>query len=156
MPSRRSEIAMTMDEINAYLATQHRVILVSNGANGYPHPMPMNFVFVDGVYLMTTFRKSQKVMNLRRDPRAALLVESGLDYAALASVLAYADAEILDDTATTLEIMFAIRAKEPGVDSTRADQMREIAEESAPKRVGLRFEPQSFVSWDHRKLAGHY
>lgn len=156
MPSRRSEIAMTIDEIDTYLATQHRVILVSNGTNGYPHPMPMNFVFLNGVYFMTTFRKSQKVINLRRDPRVALLVESGLNYAELASVLAYAQAEIVDDTAKTCEIMLAIIAKGVSVDSTRSEQMPNRVEESAPKRVTLLFRPQSFISWDHRKLEGHY
>ena len=62
MPSRRDAIAMTMDEIRSYLKAQQRLILTSNGPTGYPHPMPMNFLFDDNdTYLMTTFRKSQKV-----------------------------------------------------------------------------------------------
>jgi len=44
MPSRRKEIEMTPDEIGTYLKSHGRIILVSNGPDGYPHPMPMNFM----------------------------------------------------------------------------------------------------------------
>ena len=43
MPSRRSLIAMTPDELSSYLAGQRRIILITNGANGMPHPVPMNY-----------------------------------------------------------------------------------------------------------------
>jgi len=96
MASRREQIQLTPAEIGDFLAAQKTIILVSNGKDGYPHPMPMWFYADDdGVIQCTTFRKSQKVLNLRRDPKAALLVESGEEYAALKGVLIYAQARIV-------------------------------------------------------------
>src|ERR1700730_12470632 len=81
MPSRRADVEMSPDEIRDYLRSHFRLTLVSNGLGGYPHPMPMNYaVDDDDRIVMTTFRKSQKVANLRRDPRATLLVETGVAY----------------------------------------------------------------------------
>lgn len=156
--SRRDQIAMTMDEIRAYLKAQQRLILVSNGANGYPHPMPMNFVFDDDDhYLLTTFRKSQKVRNLERDPRCSLLVESGQDYSELKSVLAYATAEIIDDPDYTAAVIQKIGEKEAAIAGMALpDNLREAGVASAPKRVVLRYRADSYISWDHGKLGGKY
>ncbi|MCE7798480.1 pyridoxamine 5'-phosphate oxidase family protein [Sphingobium sufflavum] len=100
MPSRREMIAMTPEEIRAYLLSQARMIVVSNGPGGFPHPMPMNYTLDDDDrILITTFAKSQKTRNLERDPRASLLVESGVVYEELRSVILYEQAEILSDPA---------------------------------------------------------
>ncbi len=156
MPSRRDAIAMSTDEIRAYLTAQQRLILTSNGPDGYPHPMPMNFLFDDNdAYLMTTFRKSQKVMNMQRDPRCALLVESGSHYSELKSVLAYADAEIIDDADFTRDVMLALAAKE-GDRAALSEEAKQTVAASVPKRIVLRFKPSDYISWDHSKLGGGY
>lgn len=156
MPSRRDAIAMTMDEIRAYLRAQPRLILTSNGPTGYPHPMPMNFVFDENdTYLVTTFRKSQKVKNLERDPRCALLVESGSHYGELKSVLAYADAEIVDDAEFTRKVMQALAAKE-GNRAALSEEAKQTIAASVPKRIVLRFAAKQYISWDHTKLRGGY
>ena len=60
--SRREQIRMTQKEIESYLRSHCRITIISNGSNGYPHPMPMNFVInPDGSIEMTTYKKSQKV-----------------------------------------------------------------------------------------------
>ena len=86
MPSRRTQIELTPDEIGAYIDSRKTIIIVSNGKDGYPHPMPMWFYrSADGRVHCSTFGKSQKVLNYQRDPRATLLVESGTEYADLKS-----------------------------------------------------------------------
>jgi nitroimidazol reductase NimA-like FMN-containing flavoprotein (pyridoxamine 5'-phosphate oxidase superfamily) len=156
MPSRREEIAMSPEEIGAYLSNHRKVILTSNGPNGYPHPMPMNYLFRDHRFFITTFRRSQKIKNLERDPKCALLVESGDHYSELQSVLAYADAEIVDDFAYTNEIMNSMGQQEAAGDAARLAEVKAIADASAPKRVVLRLKPDKYVSWDHTKLHGRY
>lgn len=157
MPSRRDQIEMSPDEILAYLRSQMRLILVSNGPDGYPHPMPMNFIIDEEArYVIVTFRKSQKVTNLQRDPKASLLVESGLAYGELKSVLAYAEAEIVDDLELVLDVMARIAAKEAGLDVASLPELREQARHSAAKRVVIRFRPERTLSWDHSKLGGRY
>lgn len=152
MPSRRSDIAMTPEEVRAYLEAQDKLIITSNGPRGFPHPVPMNYVFRDGAYLMTTFRKSQKVRNIERDPRVAVLVESGEDYRELKSVLAYAMAEIVDDLDMTLSVLLAIGGRRAG----QALDLEAIARATAPKRVTVRCAASEVISWDHAKLDGHY
>ena len=157
MPSRRDAIAMTMDEIRAYLKEQERLILTSNGPSGYPHPMPMNFVFDDqDRYLVTTFRKSQKVFNITRDPRCALLVESGHHYSELKSVLAYSEAQIIDDPAMTASVMMALARKEESRNGEMTEDARQQALSSAPKRVVIAYHASEYITWDHTKLAGRY
>ena len=46
MPSRRNNIELSDAEIRAFLASRKTLIIVSNGKDGYPHPMPMWF-YVD-------------------------------------------------------------------------------------------------------------
>ena len=157
MPSRRDQIEMSPEEIRTYLRSQMRLILVSNGPDGYPHPMPMNFLVDDeDRYAIITFRKSQKVKNLMRDPRAALLVESGIAYAELKSVLAYAEAEIIDDIELVLDIMAGLAAKEMKAVSDFSPEVREQARATAAKRVVIRFKPDRYITWDHSKLGGRY
>lgn len=156
MPSRRELIQMTPEEIRAYLGERTRIIVVSNGPHGLPHPVPMNYgLDAEGRILITSFRKSQKVKNLERDPRATLLVESGETYAELKSVIAYADAEILTDPDVIAEQMRLIRA-EGELAGSLSDTMSEQVHASLAKRAVIRFTPFRYVSWDHSKLSGFY
>ena len=156
MPSRRELIRMTPDEVRAYLAGQSRIIVVTNGPGGMPHPVPMNYGLDDeGRLLITSFRKSQKVRNLERDPRATLLVESGEIYAELKSVMAYANAEIVTDPNEIAAGMARINADEQLAGSLSAE-MGDQVRASIAKRVLLRFTPFRTVSWDHGKLGEFY
>lgn len=156
MPSRRDLIRMTQDEIADYLKERQRIILVTNGPDGLPHPVPMNYgVDDESRILITSFAKSQKVRNLERDPRAALLVESGDSYAELKSVIAYADAEIIRDPDEVAKLLPLVTAAEQ-LSGSISGQMSEQVRASIAKRVMLRFTPFRLVSWDHAKLAGFY
>ena len=108
-----------------------------------------------GRILLTSFAKSQKVRNLERDPRAALLVESGERYSELKSVILYADVEIVRDPDEVGALMRNIRAADAlsgSIDGGMHQQVRA----SLAKRVVLRCTPFSIVSWDHAKLEGKY
>jgi nitroimidazol reductase NimA-like FMN-containing flavoprotein (pyridoxamine 5'-phosphate oxidase superfamily) len=156
MPSRRETIRMGPVEVQDYLLGHSRIILVTNGSDGLPHPVPMNYgLDEEGHILISSFRKSQKVRNLERDPRAALLVESGETYADLKSVIAYADAEIIGDAEMVASLMRNIRA-DGALAGSMTTGMSEQIRASIAKRVVLRFTPFRHVSWDHTKLSGYY
>ena len=156
MPSRRNQVEMSPDETSSYLRSNSRTILVSNGLGGYPHPMPMNYAVDDyDRIIMTTFRKSQKVLNFRRDPRATLLVETGVDYEQLKSVVIYANTEIIDNPDTVFEVMQTL-SETIASEMPRARDLTAQVRASLSKRVILRFKPERYLSWDHTKLAGHY
>ena len=156
MPSRRQQISMTPAEVHAYLEQQRRIIVVTNGVNGLPHAVPMNYGLDDqGRILITTFRKSQKVRNLERDPRATLLVESGRVYRELKSVIAYCNAEIISDAALVPKLMSLVRAEE-AMRTSLSNSVGQQVRASIPKRVVVRFSPFLTVSWDHAKLGESY
>jgi nitroimidazol reductase NimA-like FMN-containing flavoprotein (pyridoxamine 5'-phosphate oxidase superfamily) len=121
-----------------------------------PHAVPMNYgLDEEGRIIMTSFRKSQKVRNLERDPRATLLVESGEAYAALKSVMAYCRAEIVSDRRALAAGMARINAAEQLAGSLSA-KMGEQVRVSLEKRVLLRFTPFRVIAWDHAKLGDVY
>jgi nitroimidazol reductase NimA-like FMN-containing flavoprotein (pyridoxamine 5'-phosphate oxidase superfamily) len=156
MPSRRELIAMTAEEVRSYLESQRRTILVTNGADGMPHPVPMNYGLDEaGRFILTAFAKSQKVKNLDRDPRATLLVESGGRYHELKSVIAWCDAEIVRDPLEVRALLDTMRAA-PELAASVSPAMREQVAVSMAKRVALRFTPFRVVSWDHAKLGSKY
>lgn len=156
MPSRREQIAMTPAEIDAYLRDQRRIILITIAPDGMPHPMPMNYGIDDrGRVIFSTFRKSQKVRNVERDPRASLLVESGATYPELKAVILYCSVEIVDDFEEMRAAMQVMRATSD-VEESITPQRKEQIEASMAKRVVLRCTPQRAVSWDHGKLGAFY
>ena len=157
MPSRRELIRLTEAEIKAYLVEQKTLIIISNGLDGYPHAMPMWFYADDaGCLYCSTFRKSQKVLNFRRDPKATLLVESGEEYAQLKSVLIYATVEIVDEFDAVCDALVKINTKGAQVDAAQVEALRSGVAKTAEKRVILKFHPDRYVSWDHSKLGGKY
>ena len=156
MPSRREQIAMSPEEIDAYLREQRRIILITIGPDGMPHPMPMNYgVDGEGRVIFSTFRKSQKVRNVERDPRASLLVESGATYPELKAVILYCAVEIVDDPEAMRPLMSVMRATSEVSASIDPGRKAQI-EASMAKRVVLRCTPQRALSWDHAKLGSFY
>jgi PPOX class probable F420-dependent enzyme len=156
--SRRKQIEMSEQEREAFIAASKTIIINSIGPGGYPHPMPMWFaVDPDGTVRMTTFRASQKVKNIQRDPRVSLLVESGEEYAELMGVVLYGKARIVDDIEVVKEtlVMCTTRFGAP-LDAAAREGMLKVMERTAAKRVCILISPEKIVSWDHRKLGGTY
>ena len=143
---------MSSEEVRDFLERSRTIILTSIGRDGAPHPMPMFYaVEDDGAIVMTTYTKSQKIQNLRRDPRASLLIEDGAKYFELRGVVLYGIAELIDDTDEVKRILgaIALRQGEPSDESDEALAGRHLI---AEKRTGIRVRPRRIVSWDHRKL----
>jgi PPOX class probable F420-dependent enzyme len=149
---------MTEGELRDFLAGARTIIINSIGPDGVPHPMPMWFgVEDDGAIVMTTFRKSQKVKNVERDPRVSLLVEDGTVYSELRGAVLYGKVELIDDTERVLDILSTVAlANQADVDEAGLKAVREGLLATAKKRVGLRVRPERVVTWDHRKLGGKY
>ncbi len=74
----RKDISMTADEREAFLSEGMKTLQVATiGRDGSPHVAPMWFVLDDGKVAFRSFTKSQKIVNLQRDPRLTVLVETG-------------------------------------------------------------------------------
>jgi PPOX class probable F420-dependent enzyme len=145
---------LTTAEQEHYLATEHTIILNTLVQHGYPHAVAMWYVLdADGLVAMTTFRKSQKVINAQRDPRCALLLETGRTYPTLKGLLIRGRAEIVDDVEKVLDVLERVNAKYHGGAPTG---IRDALRAQATKRIVLRVHPERTTSWDHAKLGGVY
>ena len=139
---------MTEAESAAFLAAGRTVQLATIDRDGRPHLVPMWYAVVDGRLAMWSYAKSQKVLNLRRDPRLTCLVEAGDRYDELRGVSVRGRAKIESDPAVVQRVGEAIyeRHRGPLTDEARAG----VAHEGR-KRVAIFVEPERVVSWDHAK-----
>src|SRR5690242_12791836 len=145
----RPDIRLTPDERAAYLRTNRKAALATLDRDGFPHVTAMNFVMRDGAFYMTSYGKAQKVVNIRRNPKTALMVETGTAYAELKGVMVRGLCEIIEG-AEAVHQVFAWSAEARGESYSRPAG----ASSSAPKRVVLKIVPHKIVSWDHNKLGG--
>jgi len=156
VPSRRDQIKLTEDEQRELIERERVAVVSSIGPRGWPHSMPLWYVPRDGEIWTWTFAKSQKVKNLERDPRATLLIETGVEYGELRGVQIEAEAELIRD----LDLIVAfgkdltVRYSD-GIESVEGDAVAAL-EAQAPKRVAIHFHPKRIATWDHRKLGGTY
>lgn len=151
---KRNVIALSDEERRQYVAEAATIIFVTIGRDGYPHAVPMWFLLNDdGAILMTTYRRSQKVVNARRNPRVALLVESGSSYEDLKGVMLRGDARVFDDEDLCVDVLTRIQSKHS---AGLVSGVEEVMRAQAKKRVVIEVRPTRIVSWDHRKLGGAY
>ncbi|HLK10321.1 MAG TPA: TIGR03618 family F420-dependent PPOX class oxidoreductase [Candidatus Binatia bacterium] len=154
--NRRRQIALTPDEQREFLAAGRTIVLTSLDRRGYPHPVAMWYaVEPDGAVVMTTFAKSQKAVNLRRDPRCALLLEAGRTYDELKGLLIRGRAELDGDIEHVLDVLERVHARY-GMPGEPGAALRAALAAQARKRVVIRVRPERVSSWDHRKLGGAY
>jgi PPOX class probable F420-dependent enzyme len=156
MPSRRDQIKLTDEEQRELIDGERIVVVSSLGQRGWPHVMPLWYVPRDGEIWIWTYAKSQKVRNLERDPRATLLIETGVEYGDLRGVQIEAEAEIIRDLDGIVDYAkeMTIRYSE-NIESVEGDAEAGLRAQ-APKRVAIHFHPKRVASWDHRKLGGIY
>ncbi|MEQ6900008.1 PPOX class F420-dependent oxidoreductase [Nocardioides sp. YIM 152588] len=147
--NQRSQVAMTDEEVAAFIAGKRTATLVTVGATGQPHAVAMWFALLDGVLWFETKAKAQKAVNLRRDPRATVLLEDGLTYDTLRGVSMEGTCEILDDRAALWAVGVDVWERYTGPYS---EEVRPFVETMLHNRVAVRFDVSRTRSWDHRKL----
>lgn len=148
---RRNEIRLTPEQQATFLRDARKAALATLDRDGFPHVVAMNFIARDGTIFMTSYGKAQKVVNIRRNPKVAVMVETGRAYSELRGVMIRGECEIIEDLATVEATMHAIRRKDAGAAALDHGPLT-----TAPKRVVLKVIPKKIASWDHSKLGGRY
>ncbi len=149
--SRRDQIAMTSDEVAAFLRERRVLSCATNGPRGWPHLMPLWYVIRGDELWAWTYAKSQKVRNLERDPRATLQIEDGEAYHELRGVMVEARTTVHRDLEVVVGVGLQLMERYGG-----GGAPEEIVRAQAAKRVGLQFVAERVASWDHGKLDGAY
>jgi PPOX class probable F420-dependent enzyme len=145
----RDIIKMTDEEVDEFLHGRRPMSLCTINHDGSIHAVAMWYGFLEGAVACETKAKSQKVQNLRRDPRITVLVEDGDYYEELRGVELVGTAEIVDDP----DRMWIL-----GVDlferyyGTYTEDLRPFVETMLNKRVVIKVNVGRVVTWDHRKL----
>ena len=152
--SRRDQIKMTDEEMWEFLGGRHVLQTASINKDGTPHLVAMYYAVVDGRIAFWTYGKSQKVLNLQRDPRISVMVEDGEAYGDLRGVSITGTAELSDDPDVVQAVGEAVYVRYFGDDLNEA--AKEGVKASGRKRVAIFVPTDKVVSWDHRKLGGTY
>src|SRR5271154_7287656 len=145
----RAQIVMSEPEISDFVTSSRTGTLATVGADGQPHLTAMWYGVVDGEIWLETKAKSQKAVNLTRDPRVSFLIEDGDTYDTLRGVSFEGIAEIVDDPDVSHRVGVSVWERYTGPYS---DEMKPFVEQMMNKRVCVRIVARRSRSCDHRKL----
>jgi len=147
--NQRGQIVMTDAEIADFVARSRTGTMATIGPDGQPHLVAMWYGVVDGDIWIETKVKSQKVVNLKRDPKTSFLIEDGMSYDSLRGVAFEGVAEIHDDPETIFAVGVSVWERYNG---PYTDDLRPAVDMMMNKRVAVRIRPHRVRSWDHNKL----
>jgi PPOX class probable F420-dependent enzyme len=147
----RDAVRLTEDELEDFLGSNMKVQVATNGPDGHPHLTTLFYVLVDGQLFFWTYGKSQKIANLRRDPRLTCLVEDGEDYFELRGATISGKARLVEDYDQLVDLGGRVATRMVG-GADLGELGEQIVARQARKRVGVLVEPEKIASWDHRKM----
>lgn len=139
---------MSSEEVAAFLAEEHTAVLCTMLADGRIHAVPMWFLPEGSALIFSAKSKSQKVLNVRRDARATVLIESGRVYHQLRGVEMNGQVEVIEAPQAVFDYANAL-SRRYGSDVNESLTV----EQKARNRSILRFTPDRVASWDHRKIS---
>jgi hypothetical protein len=145
---RGRKIAMTADEVDVYLRDTRTCRVATVSVDGAPHVSPLWFVWDGTAVWLNSIVKSQRWVDLMRDPRISLVVDGGHDFFELHGVEISGRVEVVGDVPRT-----------GGDDPSVAEAERLFGEKytGGPfiidgRHAWLRLVPDKIVSWDYRKI----
>ncbi|MDX6288146.1 MAG: hypothetical protein QOG53_3631 [Frankiales bacterium] len=147
--NQRSQITMTPDEIDEFLAARRPCVMCTVRPDGAIHAVGMWYGFLEGCIGLESKAKAQKVVNLRRDPHITVIAEDGDYYDELRGVSIEGKAEIVEDPDRMWELGVNLFERYNGPYS---EELKPFVETMLHKRVVIKVHPERTISWDHRKL----
>jgi PPOX class probable F420-dependent enzyme len=149
--NKQRQIQLTPAEQAAFLQEGHKAALATLDKDGFPHVVAMGFLAKDDAIYMTSYAKAQKVVNIKRNPKVGLMIETGNNYGDFRGLMIRGHCDIIEDSVLVAGIIQELQAKQSGKTETPREAVA-----SAPKRVILKITPEKVASWDHTKLGGKY
>ena len=167
---------MTADEVTALVDAQRKLQLATINPDGTPHLVTMFYGMVDlpdeggedgcGRRLSLfgghagggarrriafwTYRSSQKIRNIERDPRVTCLIETGVEYFELRGAVIYGTATMLTGQDDVRHVGAQVLRRM--MEDVEDDAVAALVEAEAAKRYAVVVEPVRVASWDHRKM----
>jgi len=127
------------------------MFLATNGPGGYPHIVSMGWVYLEGRIFFQTYGRSQKVVNLRRDPKAAVILEAvfpgGFEHRKLRGLMIRGVCELDQNPDEVMKVLRAMwengAARNRRVAAQPQTELLDFVAQRAPKRVVISFIPRS-------------
>ena len=142
MANQRSHIDMGHHELDTFLTQRRNATIATLGPQGRPHLVAMWYAYLDGHIWIETKAKSQKVVNLRRDPTMSFLIETGDTYDQLRGVA-------LEGTDVVWDVCVNVFER---YNAPYTEELKPFVELMAKNRIVVRLDAVRTRSWDHRKL----
>ena len=146
----RPDIALTESEVSEFLDNGRNLQVATLGRDGYPHLTALWYVVVDGLIAFRSFRKSQRVANLRSDPRLTVLMEDGDSVVNLRGVKIQGRARLVDDRDLALHLYGEVTEKYEGM-RVEPEGWDAVFGVWADKNMAILVEPDRIATWDHTK-----
>ena len=139
------DVSMTDGELAEFLSKAWTARVASVSSDGWPHVVPLWFVWHGGTLFVNTTRGNRTVRNLEADPRAAVTIDDGEQYDELrGAVLRGSMQELGSEGDDAAEITAAFGDKYFGGNQPHFASWH--------NRLFLRMEPEEISSWDFRKI----
>ena len=148
---RGRSIAMGSEEVDAFLAEERTCRVATVDADGTPHISPLWFVWDGSALWLNSIVRSQRWVNLTRDGRVSVVVDSGHDFMELRGVELVGRAEVVGEAPRSS----AAQGADPAVEAERlfGDKYANGRFQPDGRHAWLRILPEKIVSWDFRKMA---
>jgi hypothetical protein len=142
---------MTPTEVDDFLAAERTCRVATTGGDGRPHVSPLWFVWDGRSLWLNSIVRSQRWTDLARDPRVAVVVDAGTDFAELRGV------ELSGSVVQVGEVPRQATPHPELVTPERLFARKYLGRDEFPqdgRHAWLRLTPEKLVSWDFRKRAG--
>jgi hypothetical protein len=149
----RKTVRLSVDEAWAFVEHGRTGVFTTLRRDGVPISLPVWFVVHEREIYIRTFGK--KVARVKRDPRAALLVEDGHRWAELKAVHMTGTAAVLELTPDLADWFNIEMACKYGGRLTAITEMPGPSQQfyRERKRVLIRFTPdRRYLSWDNSRM----
>ncbi|MEU6377385.1 pyridoxamine 5'-phosphate oxidase family protein [Streptomyces sp. NPDC046909] len=147
---RGRKIMMTPGELDEFLASQRTCRVATVSKEGAPHVSTLWFAW-DGTSLwLYSVVKSRRWTDLRRDPRVAIVVDTGEEYDELRGVELSGAVEFVGEAPRVGDLYAELDVPET-LFARRNFGLDEMPHDG--RHAWMRLTPEKIVSWDFRKLA---
>ncbi|GAA5059289.1 pyridoxamine 5'-phosphate oxidase family protein [Streptomyces similanensis] len=146
---RGRKIMMTPAELDEFLAAERTCRVATVSAGGAPHVSALWFVWDGASLWLYSVVRSRRWADLRRDPRVAIVVDTGEEYDRLRGVELSGAVECVGETPRTGELRAELDLPET-LFARKYFGLEEMPHDG--RHAWLRLTPEKTVSWDFRKL----
>ncbi|MGZ4119933.1 MAG: pyridoxamine 5'-phosphate oxidase family protein [Actinomycetota bacterium] len=142
MPIPREQLRLSESELDELLTTERTLRAGTVSSDGWPHVVPLWFVWHEGSIWINNLRRSKRSRDLERGSPVALCIDTGHEYGQLRGAVLYGRFEAADEAPGLADVKSAFARKYWNLPSVP----------DLKSHVWLRLKPERIASWDFRKI----